>query len=251
MTSRDRLTRRRSLHPVARGLGAALGVAGALLAKSPLDLFLGWLILLPLLLRAADLWRAHVRFVLVVMLPIAASLLIVWWWLVGAAPGAPVGSAPADGRTFALTVSLRLLLLASITQLTLLTIPAEELIYTLRQWGLRRKWLIIVLGCFTLGAELQRRAGDVVTARLARGLVPRLTFASRVRQIPYLLRPLLAWVLRSAVERSETWEHRRLAARVEGAPAPPVAEWRASSMLVVGGAAVWAMYNLLRPYVLW
>ena len=132
----DHLLRAGTPHPVARGVGTALGIAGALLAKDAVALLIGWLVVLLLLWLASDVLRAHVRFVLVIMLPITVSLLIVWGGVVGAPPGVPPGSAPRDGIDFAFTVALRLAVLGGVAQLALLTIPADELAYTFRRWGL-------------------------------------------------------------------------------------------------------------------
>jgi energy-coupling factor transport system ATP-binding protein len=149
------------------------------------------------------------------VLPLSIALLIVWGVIVGAPPGATLGSDPHSGYYYAMTVALRIAVLGGVFQLTILTIPSEQLAYTLRTWGLRGGLLVVVLGAFALIPELAHRADQVLTARQARGLVADRSLVSRFRQFPYLLRPLLAWALRSAVQRSEFWQQRQVLSRVE------------------------------------
>lgn len=197
------------IHPRARALGTILGVAGALVGNRPVVMAAGWFVVL-VMICLSNLAKQHCRFLAAVLLPIGVALLLIWGVLVGAPPGAPIGKDHMGGVLFAVTVILRLALLGGIVQLSLLSIPAAELPKVLASWGLTGDSLVMTLGALVLLPELQLRSGQVLTARLARGMAPDRSMVSRLGQLPFLLRPLLGWALRSAVQRSESWHQKRL-----------------------------------------
>jgi energy-coupling factor transport system permease protein len=203
-----------TIHPVARGLAAAVAVAGTLLGTSVLGAAVAWVAVLIPLTALAGVLRQHLRFVLTILTPISLALFVIWGWIVGAPPGAPVGSAPAAGAGFAALVALRLALLGGIGQLCFSTIPSDRLVSTLRSWGIKGEGLVIAVSSLTLVPEMQLRAEQVLTARYARGFVRNRNLFSKLQQVPHLLRPLMAWVLRSAIQRAEGWEQRRLLVRM-------------------------------------
>jgi energy-coupling factor transporter transmembrane protein EcfT len=233
-------------HPRARGIATVLALAGTLCARDFLAVGVVWLAVVVPIAAVAGIGRQHFRFVLTIVAPIAVALLFVWGWLVGAPPGAPVGSSPEGGCRFAALVGLRLALLGGIAQLCLLSIPTGELVFTLKRWGLRGEGLVIVIGAFSLLPELRLRADQVLTARLARGFVRKAGFISRARQLPHLLRPLFAWALRSAIQRSESWEHRGLILKLQSAEARRKTWSGPVSILFLGLSTSWLAYNLLR-----
>jgi len=171
-------------------------------------MFAYWgLALLPLFL-STDTIGDHSRFALYALLPLAFALVGVWGWLIGAPPGASQGSDPLGGVTYGLRISARLLLLTGIFQLCFLSLPEQELAYTLQRWGLSSSGVAVVVGGLSLWPEAERRAQQIMTARYARGLVPNRRILTRIKQLPFLLRPLLVWILRSGVERAEAWRQR-------------------------------------------
>ena len=232
-------------HPVARGIATVLAMAGTLCAGNLVWIGVAWLAVVCPIIVLAGAGRQHARFVLTIVAPIGLALLFVWGWLVGAPPGVAVGSSPHAGYHFAALVGLRLALLGGITQLCLLTIPTSELVVTLKHWGLRGEGLIIVIGSFSLLPELQLRADQVLTARYARGFVRNANLLSRARQLPHLLRPLFAWALRSAIQRSESWEHRGLIAKVLAAREKTKTWSSVMSALYLGLAICWLTCNVL------
>jgi hypothetical protein len=168
--------------------------------------------LLPLLLLAGA-FHKHARFAALVLSPVLLALALVWGWVVGAPPGEPTGSDPAGGLMFSAFIGVRLLLLTGIFQLCFLSIPQDQLIANLRGWGLRGDGLIVAASAFVLWPELKARAEQVITARYARGLVPDRKLLTRFKQLPYMLRPLLIWSLRSAIQRTEAWQQRQVVKR--------------------------------------
>jgi energy-coupling factor transporter transmembrane protein EcfT len=171
-------------------------------------MFAYWgLALLPIFL-STDTIGDHSRFALYAILPLAFALVGVWGWLIGSPPGASPGSDPMGGVMYGLRISARLLLLTGVFQLCFLSLPEQELAYTLQRWGLGSSGIAVVIGGLSLWPEAERRAEQIMTARYARGLVPNRRFLTRVKQLPFLLRPLLVWILRSGVERAEAWKQR-------------------------------------------
>ncbi|MES2354503.1 MAG: energy-coupling factor transporter transmembrane component T [Pseudomonadota bacterium] len=205
-----RIDEMRYPHPIARLVATGLGIAGVLLTNNlPLlavGVFFG---VMPIMLVAGTI-RPFLRFVLAVVLPIAIALLFVWGWLVGAPPGVPIGSAPIEGMAYAGVISLRLILLGGIGQLCLMTVRPGDLPATLRSIGIKGDALVIALASYALVPELRLRMEQVITARHARGLLPNRNVITRIKHFPFMLRPLFGWVLRSALQRTETWRQRGL-----------------------------------------
>jgi energy-coupling factor transporter transmembrane protein EcfT len=200
--------------PVQRGIAALAATTGVMLCSEPVILLAGWVALVLPLCVAAGIIRPYLRFVLNVVVPVSIALFVVWGWMVGAPPSATPGSAPLAGSRFAAVIALRLAALGGIWQLSLLTVPPAELPRTLDAWGVRGGLLAVILGAISLVPEMRLRADQIITAREARGLVPNRRLWTRAMELPKLLRPLLAWALRSAIQRSEVWHERDLLSRL-------------------------------------
>jgi hypothetical protein len=83
--------------PRVRGLVALLAIIGAFISPNPLLLAAGLMLGILPVVAATGLFTRFIKFVLVVILPIALGLFFVWGWLVAAPPGEPHGSAPIAG----------------------------------------------------------------------------------------------------------------------------------------------------------
>lgn len=237
------------MHPCARGLATTFSIAGTLLANNPAVMAFAWLaVLLPLIL-GCRVARPYSRFLLVILLPVAIALVVVWGYFVAAPPGTAVGSDPAGGLRFAATVVIRLALLGGILQLAIVTIPSTDLPHVLYRWGIKGDALVMVLGAWVLMPELQLRSTQVLTARLARGIAPNRSVMSRMRQFPHMLRPLLAWALRSAIQRSETWHQKRLLSQLHSSVASHVATSRRGDLVYVVLGGSWMALNLLTRFL--
>jgi energy-coupling factor transport system ATP-binding protein len=206
--------RRFITHPRVRLTVGLLAVVGVFFIRSPIVLAAS-LALVIVLAIATGIGIRFGRFLLIVIVPFAVALLVVWGIVVAAPPGTPMGSDAGAGFRYASVIALRLAIFGGIFQVVFLTMPLERLASTLRKCGIRGELFIIVLGAFALLPELALRSDQVLTARQARGLIPNLSFSSRLRQFPYVLRPLLAWALRSSIQRSEFWRQRRLPSKIE------------------------------------
>ena len=197
----------------ARGAAGILAIFGALFTGNLIVLAAGYLVTLTLAWRSRILPQ-HAKFLIGAMIPIAVLLFFVWGAVVGAPPGSQVGTDRPGALLFALTILLRLTVLGGITQLMFLTLAPEKFPAAFSRCGIRGEGLIVALGTLALLPELMHRTDQVLTARFALGAMPNRSFLVRAREFPHMLRPLLAWSLRSAVQRSESWHQRQVFANV-------------------------------------
>lgn len=230
------------IHPIARGAAAIAGTLGALICPEWLALAIAWaVVVLPLSWRGTVL-KGHLRFAVLIVIPIMAALLAVWGWIVGAAPHAPLHSDSRGGIDFALLVSFRLLVVGGIWQLTFLTMSPSTLVHTLRSWGLRGDSLLAAICTFTVLPDVRLRADRILTARKARGLGSSSKIGT-ARNLPHVLVPLVSWALRSAIERGRALEQRGLLERYDDIDHfPPGSDFRTlPTLALVILAAGWLM----------
>lgn len=196
-------------HPIARFGGATITVLGTLLCTD-IRLLSAAVVTVLTMTVIADVKRQFLRFLVAIMLPLALALITVWVGVVGAPPGTPIGADRSAALEYTLLVVLRLAVCSGVFQITLLSIPPEELLPTLRALRLPEELAIMVLSTLIVLPELRLRADQVLTARLARGLLGTPTLRNKLWQLPRILGPLVSWTLRSALQRAETWEQRGL-----------------------------------------
>lgn len=202
-------------YPEARLGSWLLVIVGAMIATEVPLLFLGWVALLAALATARQ-FRRHVAFILIVLLPLAVVLIVVWWGFVGAPPGMPRGSAPMLGLHHALRTTLRLGIIAAVSQLMFLTIQPETIWPAARRLGLRGQPLSVVLASFALGASMTRVVDQTVATLKARGAIRPNRFSTRVFAVPILLANIWNRLLADQFQRVELkWAPQRTLQRVE------------------------------------
>jgi energy-coupling factor transporter transmembrane protein EcfT len=230
-----------AIAPASRVVVAIAVIAGALVSTNALAMIILWVgLILPAMQRSGILGR-HLRFVGSILLPMGFLLVTVWGGIVGGAPGMVPGSSPRAGILFGCLVVIRLGLVGGVLQLAVLSIPNSEILQTLRQWGVRGEALAMAAGSLIIWPELRMRADQVLAARYARGLIPNRRLATRLAQLPHLLRPLFAWALRSAVQRSEAWRQRQLVVRLQNhAESQPIQRGVRDVALIVA-AILWLL----------
>jgi energy-coupling factor transporter transmembrane protein EcfT len=243
------IARMPTISPRPRALAASALIAGTLASGDPAAMLLLWLVFVIPALRWAGALTQHLRFVGWVLLPMGLLLVVVWGVLVGAPPGIAPGSSPLAGTLFACLVVTRLGLIGGVLQLAVLSIPQDQLLYTLRHWGLRGESLAVAAGSLILWPEFRNRSDQILSARYARGLIRSRRLAVRFTQLPHLLLPLFSWALRSAIQRSEAWEQRGLIRRLQAqAEANPVT-YSLTDALVVAASLLWLGISVY-PYVI-
>lgn len=233
----------RAPHPRARALATVLAIAAALASRSLLLLLIPFALgILPLVLMSRKT-GSYLRLISVLGIPVVFALVFVWGVLVAAPPSEPPQTNAVGGMLFGLETGARIMIMASIAFLGFAAISPRERGPVLRGWGLRGDLLGAVLGAFVLVPELGERADQVITARYARGLIGRARWYHRLVSLPGILRPLVAWSLRSAMQRAELWEHRRVIQRLEAQP-PDRGYGRWESVALVGFVGAWLAWSL-------
>jgi energy-coupling factor transporter transmembrane protein EcfT len=143
----------------------------------------------------------------------------------------------ADGMRFAALTSLRLVALLFIMSSLFGELTAAALARQLRSWRIRKDAITAVLGIVTLWPEIRRRTTEIIEARYARGLIRRRSVLDAAFSLPSILRPLVAWSLRSAISRAESWERRSLSLPFDEHPTD--AEPRDAGLILLGAAMFW------------
>lgn len=234
-------------HPIAAIAAFVAAICGTMAARDPATLALFWLAVIIPLTTAERTVTAHAGYLFAVVLPVGIVSAAVWGWLVGAPPGVARGTNPGAGLEFAMLIALRLAVLGGLMQGVLLPIPASRLVSAVARVGIRGDTLLIIAGSVALLPEMRLRADQVLTARYARGLLSRRGIARRLGESPRLVRPLLAWSLRSAIQRARHWEQRGIRDQLSKrrgqllSPANRFASW----MYIFVGVA-WMAYNVVR-----
>jgi hypothetical protein len=108
------------------------------------------------------------------------------------------------GWDFIIIKLLKLLNITSAFQITL-AIKSGELFPFFREIGLKGQTLITLIGAFTVWADIKRRSEQIITARFARGFIRKRTYLNTAKQFPYIMVPLIIGILRTSIERSQTW----------------------------------------------
>lgn len=229
------------MSPAIRILGILLAMIGALICPRWYVLLVGWLVMLAAASARTEILRQLVWSCALILAPTTIGLIVVWGYLVGAPPSHPIHSDPIGGLAYALLVASRLLFLFSLLQTMLASLPNKELLTTLYTVGVRGEAFLIALGATAVTPEILLRTIQIYDACKARGFLRKLGVWDRLRVLPYLVRGVFAWTLRSAHQRADTWESRQILDELKGwswtGRRSPVREW-AWIVLTTGFLAV-------------
>ena len=178
---------------------------GAILCTNNILLLIFWLcFLLPLMIITGNV-RLHLNFILVVVFPMFAMLTYLNWII--------LNKTLEEFNNVYMTI-LKLISYTSIFQISLI-IPSNQVYSTFKMWGLKKDILITALGSYIIWIDIISRSDKILTARFARGFISERTFITKLKQLPYLLIPLIVGILRTATERAESWEQKKLIERIE------------------------------------
>lgn len=188
------------IHPFVRIAFLICAVVGIFLAKGILPILLFYLLaILPLFVFSKKI-KAHLKFLLFGVVPIFLSFILIYIIVLQVKNG---------GWEYIIEKVLRLTSIASAFQIVL-TIPANDLFNTFKKWGLKGESLITVISVFSVWSEISNRADKIVTARLSKGYVKNRNLLSMAVQFPYTLNPLIIGVIRTSVERAESWQSKNI-----------------------------------------
>jgi energy-coupling factor transporter transmembrane protein EcfT len=192
----------------ARLLCAAITIPGLFAVTQLPSIAIAAILTSALCLALPTVRGPHAKFVLWVWAPLALWMFVVWGLLVGAPPGSALQSSTIGGAVYAARISLRLLAIVGLLQSCLLSINSEQFAASLLSLRIPHHLALVVLNVFVLGPELRIRLDQVLTARIARGLMRRGSRVSSVQNIASTMVPLVAWGFRSAQARSDHWQQR-------------------------------------------
>lgn len=221
------------IHPYVRLIFLLGGLTGAILCSSNLSLTCFWIMFLIPLIIIANNFKTHVRFILIVVLPMLVMLLFVHWVTVDDMHA---------GISSTIALLLKLIVYTTVIQLTL-TIPSQDLLPTLKMWGMRKGALITSLGVYVVWVDVFRRSEKILTARFARGYIPERTFITKLKQLPHLLIPLIIGIMRTSTERAESWEQKNLLYRIENIELAKMQYSPILNIVLVVVPIVWAFIN--------
>lgn len=196
-------------HPYTRIVFFLLGITGAFLCKNNFILLTFWLILLVPTTIITNSFKAHLKLLTIVAVPMLSMLIF-------------LEIAVKGNYNLQSTYSLVLKLISYTTIFQLcLNIPPKHLFTTFRMWGLKGETLIIFLGSYTVFVDVKKRANKILTARFSRGFIKKRTILNKFKQVPHLLVPLIIGILRTATERSESWEEKDMLGCLENLKVKP------------------------------
>lgn len=150
--------------------------------------------ILPLIFLTGSI-NNHIRLLIFGILPISLTFILIYIVIMEGASG---------GWDFILLRILKILNATTTFQIVL-TIKSDSLFQTFRMIGFKGEKLITLIGTFTVWIDIKRRSEQIITARFARGFIGKRSYLNLTRQFPYILVPLIIGILRTSIERSQTW----------------------------------------------
>lgn len=227
------------MHPFARAASGILLVSAAFAVLEPLTMILIYIVVF-VGVALAGIIRPHLRFVVLVTLPLLLALMLIWGVIV-APPAHGVG-----GVSYAFAAWLRIVVCGGVIQWLLLPLveqPAHFRAFLQRLHMPPAVGTLLVTPILFL-PEVKRRIDRIVDARKAQGL--QASGLPGLLALPAMIVPLIASLMESALARAELWTHRGLLDR----QSPVLGELtyaRAESLIVVlvalsvfvGGALRW------------
>lgn len=228
-----------AIHPFIRILFFITGILGAILCTNNLLLLFFWIaILIPLMVLTGN-GKAHFKFILVVVLPMTLML----FFLFGV-----VLHKTIDNFASVIQTILKLINYTTIFQVVLL-IPPNQVYYTFKSWGMKGGTLVTFLGSYIVWVDITNRSDKILTARFARGFITERTFLTRLKQIPYLLIPLIIGIMRTAVERSESWKQKGLLYRIQNLNIKKIHYSIILNSLIFIIAMAWLIINIYEKWM--
>lgn len=150
--------------------------------------------ILPLIFLTGSI-KNHIRLILLGIFPISLTFILIYILIMKGDNG---------GWDFILLRILKILIATTAFQITL-TVKSDSLFQTFKMIGIKGEKLVILIGTFTVWIDIKRRSEQIITARFARGFIGKRSYINIARQFPYILVPLIIGILRTSIDRSQTW----------------------------------------------
>lgn len=223
---------RRQLHPYTRLLLLVSGIIGTAWSQAPLPTAVFETILLVILAINSGI-RLIVIFLMIVLLPMTVMLTVFHLF---------VHSLNGPAFMAQMLTILKLAVYTTLIQIALI-IPLPYVHFTFRKWGFRKDSLLILVSSYFVWMDVVKRSERILLARFSQGYIEKRTFMAKLRQIPFLLVPLIIGIMRTAAERSQSWDEKGLVERLETVRFSPVRGTNAYNFTIVCLALSWLVYN--------
>jgi len=190
-----------SIHPFVRLINLLASVGGIVICKNNIHLFLFWIVFLFPLVVLTNNTKTHFKFLGVVVLPMCLMFVVLYFTM------------DSNLQRIIMTL-LKFITCTTIVQVTFI-IPLTEIYTTFKKWGIKGDLLITFLGSYIVWVDIINRSNNILTARFSRGFIKKRSMFIMLKQLPYLITPLIIGVIRTAIERSESWDQKMLIYKVE------------------------------------
>jgi hypothetical protein len=182
--------------------------------------------------------KTHLNFLLIVVLPMAMMLSFLFWIILHDS---------IENFASVIMTLLKLITYTTIIQLVLI-IPANQVYITFKMWGMKGNTLVTFLGSYIVWVDIINRSNKILTARFARGFITKRTFIAKLKQIPHLLIPLIIGIIRTATERSESWDQKKMLYRVEILKMQKIRYNPYLNFVIIAVGFIWLFLNI---YMRW
>lgn len=226
-------------HPYIRLLFLLLSIGGTFIAVQISQVVIFYLlVLLPLIVLSKQI-KAHFRFILIGIIPVFLSLILINILILEGRNG--------DWNFVLLKIS-KLTIYSSVFQFVFF-IPTIDLLNTLKKWNLKGEALITIISSFTVWNEIIDNANKIVTARLARGYIGRRNMLNLAKQLPYVLNPLVIGVMRTSIERAESWDKKHIIHLVQNMKEDDISYSYTYNLLMIMFASVYFLFGIYSKFI--
>ncbi len=189
-----------TIHPFVRIAFFTFAILSCFLLDS-LEILVAFyvLVMIPLFLIVKRLSQ-HGYFVLIGIVPIILSYILIYILVL---------DEPNRSWDFIIVKGTKLLVFVAIFQFAFV-LPSLVLMDMLIKLGLRGERLLILLSSITVPQDMIKKSKLIVDARFSRGFVGKRSLINQVKQLPFVLVPLLVGVLRTSQERARSWEQKNI-----------------------------------------
>lgn len=234
-----------SLHAYVRILIFVVIFIGIFITRNIYFLVSGYLIVLIFLIAAGQIFL-HTKFFIIGNLPFLVILVLIYGVIL-------TDNSVQDGNNYilkGLVIFLRVTILTSLFQLTF-NVPAGQLLAFLKKLGIKGNLLIITVSSFAVWTDFTIKADKIITARLSRGHLRKRNLVNKVRQIPFVIKPLFVTTLLLALDRTASWKQRNFLSEIRNLSIPSEKLSINSILLniaVILIVTVWIILLLLNKY---
>jgi len=225
------------IHPYTRLAVLCLGVTGCVLSCNLLELGIFELIMLPILIGNTSI-KIVIIFFQYAILPMMAMFFL--FHLL-------TGSLESYQYSHEMLIVAKLIVITTLIQIAFI-IPLKFVHFTFRKWGFKGSSLMILVGSYFVWVDVVKRSQRILIARFSQGYIQNRTFISKIRQMPFIIIPLIIGILRTASERSDMWNRKDIRSQLDTAKFSEINGKSLYNLSLYTICIVWVLYNILKYY---